>query len=320
MITFFLCGHELPSLLPFSTMTHLRVVVITTRWVLILNHSSIITPATSIVIIINTMNSALTKTKSAVVAFGRRNANRATTSSAAAAAAVASPADPRWTMLHPEMDAARMTHRRITVTVPSQHRPQSAFLLTAFSSSSSQHQQHQWQRRAFHSTLYRTTAEGKAQKEMMEDAKTLDPSDGHAKGTATVSILEGVEDEPLHAPYLDDTDGNVPKHPLKDLKGDPSDYTVPVVVKMPDVLDSDEEHNTIEKWYKEPGDVIKRNDLLCDIATPAFTFGMVTEDEEDAIMGEIHVAEGGMAPDDAPICTIYHLPAEKEKEKPKPES
>eukprot|EP00980_Cylindrotheca_fusiformis_P031265 scaffold26097_cov108-Cylindrotheca_fusiformis.AAC.1 len=73
---------------------------------------------------------------------------------------------------------------------------------------------------------------------------------------------------------------------------------------MPDMGEGND--NLIEKWYKQPGDVIKKNDILCDISTPDFTFGMVTEDEFDAIMGEIHVQEGERADDEAPICTIYH--------------
>jgi hypothetical protein len=100
---------------------------------------------------------------------------------------------------------------------------------------------------------------------------------------------------------------NAVKHSLEDLSGDPETFTVEVVVNMPDMGEGND--NLIEKWYKQPGDVIKKNDILCDITTPDFTFGMVTEDEFDAIMGEIHVAEGEVADDDAPICTIYHQEA-----------
>jgi hypothetical protein len=130
-------------------------------------------------------------------------------------------------------------------------------------------------------------------------------------GTATISFVETDEAYPFTNNNDDDVDTNT-KHPIASLKGngDPSAYTVPIVVKMPDMSsDDDPDHqNIIEKWYKQPGDVIKRNDILCDITTPAFTFGMVTEDEEDAIMGNIHVAEGDAAADHTPICTIYHLP------------
>jgi Biotin-requiring enzyme len=143
-----------------------------------------------------------------------------------------------------------------------------------------------------------------AAEEIKEDAKTLTPNDDEQPhGTATISFVETDQDEPFN-----DQD-DVPKHPIDSLKGgDPSAYTVPIEIKMPDMSDDDDDHNIIEKWYKQPGDVIKRNDVLCDITTPAFTFGMVTDDEEDAIMGDIYVAEGQAASDNAPICTIYHLP------------
>mmetsp|Transcript_20196 Transcript_20196/g.49540 ORF Transcript_20196/g.49540 Transcript_20196/m.49540 type:complete len:244 (+) Transcript_20196:163-894(+) len=102
-------------------------------------------------------------------------------------------------------------------------------------------------------------------------------------------------------------DPNEAKHDPEDLDGDRENFTKPIVINMPDMND-DNLISTIEKWYKEPGDVIKRNDILCDIATPDFTFGMVTEDVFDAIMGEHHVKEGESAVDNAPICTIYHQP------------
>jgi hypothetical protein len=108
------------------------------------------------------------------------------------------------------------------------------------------------------------------------------------------------DDDPGYEP-------NAVKHSLEDLNGDPETFTVEVVVNMPDMGEGN--NNLIEKWYKQPGDVIKENDILCDITTPDFTFGMVTEDEFDAIMGEIHVAEGEVADDNAPICTIYHQEA-----------
>jgi hypothetical protein len=140
-------------------------------------------------------------------------------------------------------------------------------------------------------------------------------------GTATVTFVES--DEAHSLPNVTDNDDDADdaankKHPIESLKGgDPSAYTVPIVVKMPDMSDDDDDHNTIDKWYKQPGDIIKRNDILCDITTPAFTFGMVTEDEDDAIMGDIHVAEGDSASDNTPICTIYHLPDDHESKKKK---
>lgn len=83
---------------------------------------------------------------------------------------------------------------------------------------------------------------------------------------------------------------------------------------MPDMSEKDDLHNTIEEWFKLPGDIVKRNDVLCDITTPEFTFGMVTDDEEDAIMGDILVEAGEMCADNAPICIILHKPDPEEAE------
>lgn len=105
---------------------------------------------------------------------------------------------------------------------------------------------------------------------------------------------------------LEFEDPNESKHDPSDLNGDRANFTVPITISMPDMNENSATTSTIEKWYKEPGDIIKRNDILCDITTPDFTFGMVTEDEFDAIMGEHFVLEGESAPDEAPICTIYH--------------
>lgn len=130
-----------------------------------------------------------------------------------------------------------------------------------------------------------------------------------------------IEEETLPPPIpgddgkedFDFEDPNEAKHAPEDLDGDRENFTVPIIINMPDMND-DNLVSKIEKWYKEPGDIIKRNDILCDITTPDFTFGMVTEDDCDAIMGEHHVKEGESAPDNAPICTIYHeAPQEVEK-------
>jgi hypothetical protein len=164
--------------------------------------------------------------------------------------------------------------------------------------------------RFYHQSPIAFTAKENKQsaEEIKEDAKTLTPNDDEQQqqppGTATISFVETDQE----GAFNDQDD--VPKHPIDSLKGgDPTAYTVPIEIKMPDMSDDDDDdQNIIEKWYKQPGDVIKRNDVLCDITTPAFTFGMVTDDEEDAVMGDIYVAEGQAASDNAPICTIYHLP------------
>lgn len=61
----------------------------------------------------------------------------------------------------------------------------------------------------------------------------------------------------------------------------------------------------VETWHKRPGDILEQGDVLCDISTPDFVFGMQIDDEL-AVMGEIHAQEGARVPDNTPICTIYH--------------
>jgi hypothetical protein len=135
-------------------------------------------------------------------------------------------------------------------------------------------------------------------KETEADSRVNQP-----RGTATLTFVETEEDivksdDGIQKDGGDDTTTSLP-HPKEH-------YTVPIVIRMPDMSDQDDENNTVEKWYKRTGDVVKRNDVLCDIGTPDFTFGMVTDDEDDALMGEIHVEEGSKVPDNTPICTIYH--------------
>ena len=126
------------------------------------------------------------------------------------------------------------------------------------------------------------------------DSNSKLPPNDQPHGTATITFDEKEEE----------TLANQTKHPEESLEGDRESYSVEILVKMPDMGEGDD--NKIEAWYKKEGDIIKRNDILCDIATPDFTFGMVTEDECDAIMGEIHVPAGEIARDHEPICTIYH--------------
>lgn len=70
----------------------------------------------------------------------------------------------------------------------------------------------------------------------------------------------------------------------------------------------------ILKWYKKEGDVVRWEDLLCDIETPQFSYGMETEDEEDAIMGEILVeAPSGKIKENELICYLLHQEKKKEE-------
>ena len=110
----------------------------------------------------------------------------------------------------------------------------------------------------------------------------------------------------------DDGVPSVKSHPASALKFARELYTVPVTIRMPDISDTND--NTIEEWFKKPGDVIQRDDILCDISTPDFTFGMSVDDETDAIMGEILIEAGQHVSDGTPICVVYH-PEETQQKK-----
>lgn len=109
---------------------------------------------------------------------------------------------------------------------------------------------------------------------------------------------------PDHVEYEDKT---LPRPVL-----DPTQYQRKVPVRMPDM---GEGGGKILRWYKQPGDVILREDVLCDIETPDFVFGMETEDEHPAIMGEIFFdAPSETIDDDVIICHLMHPSTGDDKE------
>lgn len=91
---------------------------------------------------------------------------------------------------------------------------------------------------------------------------------------------------------------------------DRSKYTEVVPVRMPDLGTSHDNApdrcSLVKEWFFAPGSVIQRQDVLCDIQTPEFTFGMETDDEELAILGEILVPAGQPVPDGTVLCNLYH--------------
>jgi pyruvate/2-oxoglutarate dehydrogenase complex dihydrolipoamide acyltransferase (E2) component len=98
-----------------------------------------------------------------------------------------------------------------------------------------------------------------------------------------------------------DTDGSV----------DRSRFTTVIEVRMPDMGSSST--NKVLQWHKAEGDLVRTDDVLCDIETPDFVFGMECEDDELQIMGEILVeAPSGPVPVNQVICTLLH---ETKKEK-----
>jgi hypothetical protein len=63
---------------------------------------------------------------------------------------------------------------------------------------------------------------------------------------------------------------------------DPSLFTEEIKIRMPEM---GEGQGRVVKWYKEEGDIVQREDVLCDIETADFTFGMEIDDEELGIIG-----------------------------------
>jgi hypothetical protein len=94
--------------------------------------------------------------------------------------------------------------------------------------------------------------------------------------------------------YFSDKTGNRPQDGIPEgvefeevvdsklLQVDPSLFTEEIKIRMPDMGNGD---GRVLKWYKEVGDVVQREDVLCDIETPDFTFGMEIDDEELGIIG-----------------------------------
>jgi hypothetical protein len=127
------------------------------------------------------------------------------------------------------------------------------------------------------------------------EEKEENPPVATESGTASITFVD------------DQAEPNYTKrHAESTLEGDDrSLYNVEIKIRMPDMGEGND--NKVVKWYKQTGDIVKYNDILCDIETPDFTFGMVTEDEFDSIMGEIFVKEGPeFVNDGTVICNLWH--------------
>jgi hypothetical protein len=86
-------------------------------------------------------------------------------------------------------------------------------------------------------------------------------------------------------------------------KLDPAKYTHEIPVRMPDFGGP----GKVLQWYKQEGDVVLSEDVLCDIETPDFVCGMETEDEHPAIMGQIIVdAPSDKVQPNEIICYLMH--------------
>ncbi|OEU12861.1 hypothetical protein FRACYDRAFT_244134 [Fragilariopsis cylindrus CCMP1102] len=87
-------------------------------------------------------------------------------------------------------------------------------------------------------------------------------------------------------------------------------YTEPIIIEMPQLDDiSDDKTNCyIEEWFKKENDIIYFGDVICDISTPDFSFGMQIDDEDDiGILKEIHIKEDIKVADFTPICPDREL-------------
>jgi biotin carboxyl carrier protein len=64
----------------------------------------------------------------------------------------------------------------------------------------------------------------------------------------------------------------------------------------------------VVQWNFRPGDIVQREDVLCDIESPdqTLTVGLEVDDEELAIMGSILVEAGQPVPVGDVICILYH--------------
>ncbi|KAL3822231.1 hypothetical protein ACHAXA_000671 [Cyclostephanos tholiformis] len=94
---------------------------------------------------------------------------------------------------------------------------------------------------------------------------------------------------------------------------DRAKFTHEVKIEVPDVGDDIE--CVIQKWHKKEGDLIKRDEVICDIRTKLFTFGMLTDDDYDSIMGKILIQEESdpIRPGTV-ICTTFDEGLGKEEE------
>ena len=102
---------------------------------------------------------------------------------------------------------------------------------------------------------------------------------------------------------------DVPSSALRDVI-DTSKYTDPIPIPMPDLGTSNgnspDRYSLVKEWFFKKGDIIQHEDVLCDIETPDFTFGMETDDEGITVMGDILVPVGQPVPEGTVLCYTLH--------------
>eukprot|EP00522_Entomoneis_paludosa_P016993 CAMPEP_0172463254 /NCGR_PEP_ID=MMETSP1065-20121228/46528_1 /TAXON_ID=265537 /ORGANISM="Amphiprora paludosa, Strain CCMP125" /LENGTH=210 /DNA_ID=CAMNT_0013219157 /DNA_START=15 /DNA_END=647 /DNA_ORIENTATION=+ len=145
----------------------------------------------------------------------------------------------------------------------------------------------------------------KQKKEMEEMMKESEQSDKFKKN------LEAGYGTDFEVDYLDEDDFADEKRKVKAARAkvgdiDPSQYTKEVKLLMPN-MDDDGSGGKVVYWHKRQGDLVLRNDLLCDIEVKEFSFTMQNEDEFPSFMGEIfQPASDKILPHGEPLCAMMH--------------
>jgi hypothetical protein len=136
---------------------------------------------------------------------------------------------------------------------------------------------------------------------------TTSSNDDTGKKAKTVTTTEPSEEERLLENIEEIVD--IPSSALEDII-DRSKYTDPIPIPMPDLGtshgNSPDRYSLVKEWFFQKGDIIQHEDVLCDIQTPDFTFGMETDDEGITIMGDILVPAGQPVPDGTVLCYTLH--------------
>ena len=116
---------------------------------------------------------------------------------------------------------------------------------------------------------------------------------GEDQRSDTKIVPPGQASITLEGGWTEESDESKTERKKKKSESELSIFTVPIVIEMPQIDEEDGSQDDpvffVEKWHKFPGDFLEKDDVLCEIATPDFSFGMQIDDEEAGIMGEIHV-------------------------------
>mmetsp|Transcript_45472 Transcript_45472/g.52517 ORF Transcript_45472/g.52517 Transcript_45472/m.52517 type:complete len:292 (+) Transcript_45472:144-1019(+) len=149
---------------------------------------------------------------------------------------------------------------------------------------------------------------GSSKRFMMSASDSSNKEEKKEAGTIQASITFAETDEEYLSLGGESNEDNNSNSDADTTTIDPTLYTQPIIIEMPpmDDISDDASHCSVEEWFFKEGDVVRTNDVLCDISTPDFVFGMQIDDEELGILKTIHVQPHIKVPDHTPLCTIYH--------------